>query len=154
MLASYENTFDVGISNSITVSFWAKGLPGAWNAGCPSMVEGPGWQLRSDGNNNVSPCWTIRGNRGTVATEELSPCRYGNSEDMAATSLTYGNGGNWHFYCGTYDLTRGSRNLYVDGVLAAHDDRQGQYTTSPATHLCIGAKDQPNGNNFTGYFTG
>ena len=148
---AYESTFDVGISNRFSLTFWAKGWPGGWNAFVSKYGEGPGWQLRNDGNNNVSPCWTIRGNGGTVA---LGTAVYGNSEDMAATSLTYGNDGNWHFYCGTYDVTAGQRMLYVDGNLAAYTTGEGQYNTSPATHLCIGAKDQPNGNNFTGYFTG
>jgi hypothetical protein len=157
--AGYQNTFDVGISNQFSVSFWAKGWPGGWNAFVSKYGEGPGWQLRNDGNNNTSPCWTIRGNGGTVA-QGLAV--FGNSEDMAATSLTYGNDGKWHFYCGTYSLSAGQRQLFVDGALVAYTTGEGQYNTSPATHLVLGAKDQPPGspgnfnntNNFTGYFTG
>lgn len=78
---------------------------------------------------------------------------------MAATSLTYGNDGQWHFYCATYDVNAGQRWLYVDGNLVAYTTGQGQYSTAPACHLGIGAKDQPPGtttvsNYFTGYFTG
>jgi hypothetical protein len=158
--AGYEATFDAGISNAMTITFWAKGWPAAWNPFVSKYGEtgapAGGWQIRNDGNNNVSPCWTIRGNPGTVA---LGTAVFGNAEDTAATSLTYGNDGKWHFYCATYDVTAGQRFLYVDGSLVAYTTGQGQYTTAPECHLAIGPRDQPPGsttvsNFFAGYFTG
>jgi hypothetical protein len=149
--AAYEPVFDVGISNAMSVTFWAKGWPGSWNAFVSKYGEGPGWQLRNDGNNNVSPCWTVRGNSGTVT---LGTAVYGNADDMAATSLTYGNDGKWHFYAGTYDVSTGIRSLYVDGNLVAQQTGNGQYNTAPAEHLVIGGKDSPPGNSIGGYYTG
>ena len=78
---------------------------------------------------------------------------------MAATSLTFGNDGKWHFYCATYDLTAGQRALYVDGSLVAYTTGQGAYSPAPSAHLAIGARDQPPGtttvSNFTtAYYTG
>jgi hypothetical protein len=148
---AYDSTFDVGISNAMTVTFWAKGWPGGWNAFVSKYGEGPGWQLRNDGNNNVSPCWTVRGGAGAVT---LGTAVYGNAEDMAATSLTYGNDGLWHFYAGTYDVSSGTRSLYVDGNLAAQQTGSGQYNPAPVEHLAIGTKDSPPGNSFGGNYTG
>jgi hypothetical protein len=161
--ANYESTFDTGISNAFTITFWAKGWPAGWSPWVSKYGEtgdpAGGWQMRVDGQNNTSPCWTVRGGGGTVT---MGTGVYGNSEDLAATSLTYGNDGQWHFYCGTYDVSTGIRNLYVDGALAAQVTGQGQYTTSPLMHLVIGARDQPPGspgdlsvsNNLTGFYTG
>jgi hypothetical protein len=153
--AGYTNTYDVAISNQMTVTFWAKGWPGGWNpfvskngdSGSPNA----GWDLRNDGNNNVSPCWTIRGNGGTVA---LGTAVYGNSEDLAATSISYNPDGKWHFYAGTYDVTAGQRMLYVDGALVAYTTGNGQYNTAPYAHVVIGGIDHSPGNSFTAYFTG
>jgi hypothetical protein len=98
----------------------------------------------------------MRGIPGTVA---LGTAVGGNAEDMAATSLTYGNDGKWHFYCATYDVNAGQRMLYVDGSLVAYTTGQGQYSDASTAHLAIGARDQPPGttpttNLTTAYFTG
>ena len=154
--ASYEATFDAGISNAMTITFWAKGWPGQWNPfvskyGETSPSPAGGWQVRNDGGNNTSPCWTIRGNPGTVA---LGTAVGGNAEDMGATSLTYGNDGQWHFYCATYDVTAGQRMLYVDGSLVAYTTGQGQYATVPLNHLVIGARDSGGTNGYASFYTG
>jgi hypothetical protein len=135
--AGYTNTFDDAIHNAMTVTCWAKGTPGGWNPWVSKYGEGPGWQLRV--NNSSDPCWTIRGTGG--------------SEDMA-TSANTPTDGKWHFYCGTYDVATGIRNLYVDGNLAATQTGQGAYNMAPAEHLTIGGRDQPPSNNYTAYFTG
>jgi hypothetical protein len=154
--ANYEATFDAGISNAMTITLWAKGWPAAWNPfvskyGETTPSPAGGWQVRNDGNNNTSPCWTIRGNPGTTV---LGTAVFGNPEDTAATSLTYGNDGKWHFYCATYDVNAGQRILYVDGSLVAYTTGQGQYTTVPLNYLAVGARDQGGTNGFTGFFTG
>lgn len=157
--AGYQSTFDA-LGSAMTVSFWARGWPGQWNPFVSKYGEttapAGGWQVRNDGGNNLSPCWTIRGNPGTVV---LGTAVGGNAEDMAATSLTYGNDNKWHFYCATYDLAAGQRVLYVDGSLVAYTTGQGPYTLAPDAHLAIGARDAPPGtttvsNYTTGYFTG
>jgi hypothetical protein len=153
--ASYQSTFDDGISTAMSITFWAKGWPGLWNPFVSKYGEtgdpAGGWQVRNNGGNNVSPAWTMRGNPGTVV---LGTAVGGNAEDMAATSLTYGNDGQWHFYCATYDVNLAQRMLYVDGSLVAYTTGQGPYTAAPSAHLAIGARDQPPGNSTTAYYTG
>jgi hypothetical protein len=134
---NYMVTFNDTINSVMTVTFWAKGLPGTWNPWVSKYGENSlGWQLRVNGDGKT-PCWTIRGTGG--------------SEDMSSTLGT--NDGNWHFYAGTFDVNAGVRNLYVDGVLAATQTGQGSLTPSPDSHLMIGARDS-GGNSFGNYFTG
>ena len=134
---NYVNTYDDTITNSFTVMCWAKGYPGGWGPWVSKYGEsGAGWQLRVDGGN--TPCFTIRGTGG--------------NEDMEAPNTS--NDGNWHHYAGTYDVVTGNRYLYVDGNVVVSESGQGAYALSPDTELCIGAKDQPSGDNFTGFYTG
>ncbi len=147
----YTNTYDNAINGAMTVAFWAKGWPGGWNPWVSKYGEGPGWQLRQDGNNGVSPVWTIRGNAGTVV---LGTPVFGSAEDMAATSLTLGNDGEWHCYVGTYSSITGNRVLWVDGSVAAFETNNGVYHLAVNEHLCIGAKDSPPGSTFGNYFAG
>jgi hypothetical protein len=142
--AGYTNTYDDTIHSAMTVVCWAKGTPGGWNPWVSKYGEnGVGWQLRV--NNSSDPCWTIRGTGGT--------------EDMATSTATPTDG-KWHFYCGTYDVATGVRNLYVDGNLAASQTGQGAYVMGQAERVTIGGRDQPPSDtnhlagNFTGYFTG
>jgi hypothetical protein len=153
--AAYTNTFDNKISNSFTISFWAKGWPGNWNPFVSKYGESApspsgGWQVRVDGANNVSPCWTIRGAGGAVT---LGTAVNGNPDDLAATSLTFGNDGYWHMYVDTFDASARVRNLYVDGVLAASETNITAYSLAPTEHLCIGARDA-DGSTFGNFFTG
>jgi hypothetical protein len=63
------------------------------------------------------------------------------------------NDGNWHHYAGTWDGTTFTRNLYVDGVLAATTTSPQTYTLAPNSELCIGDRDSGNhsyANSFTG----
>jgi hypothetical protein len=154
--AGYTNTFDEGVTNAMTVALWAKGWPGAWSPfiskfGETTPTPAGGWQLRNDGNNNVSPCWTIRGT-GTNSVVTMGTALYSNPEDLAATDFTFGNDGSWHLYVGTFDAVSGMENLYVDGVLGASETNDTVYTTSPDSHLCIGAREAHGtaGNYFSG----
>lgn len=150
--SSYTNTYDTAIHNQMTVAVWARGWPGAWNPFVSKLGDnGLGWQLRQDGNNNVSPCWTIRGNAGNVT---LGTPVFGSAEDMAATSLTFGNDGAWHVYVGTYNSATGIRALWVDGSIAAYETNNGLYSLATSEHVCIGAKDSPPGSTFGNYFSG
>ena len=148
---AYVNTFDEGLTNAMTVALWAKGWPSGWNPFVSKFGEGPGWQLRNDGANNVSPCWTVRG-IGTNSFVTLGTAVYNNPEDLAATGFTFGNDGAWHLYVGTFDAATGMVNLYVDGVLGASSVSNGVYNVSSDSRLCIGAKDAHGtpGNYFTG----
>jgi hypothetical protein len=135
---AYTNTFDDGLTNAMTVVFWAKGWPsGQWNPWVSKYGEGgQGWQFRRNGGTTVST-WTIRGTGGT--------------EDMNATIGS--NDGKWHHYAGTYDFATGTRNMYVDGVLAASQTGQGPYAMAASSHLAFGARDN-GGNNFGNYYNG
>jgi hypothetical protein len=134
--ANYTNTFDLAISNSMTVECWAKGYPGGWNPWVSKYGENSiGWQLRVDGWN--TPCYTVRAASG--------------GGDMGAPNTS--NDGFWHHYAGTYDVTSGLMHLYVDGTLVVTWANVGQYALSPASHLMIGGRDG-GGNVFGNYFAG
>ncbi len=134
---AYTNTFDDTINtNGMTVTLWAKGLPGGWNPWLSKAGDNStGWQLRVNGSGNT-PCWTLRGPGG---------------DDMSSTIGSVD--GNWHFYAGTYDPISGIRNLYVDGVLAAQETGQGAETPAADSHLLLGGRENGAGN-FGNYFTG
>ena len=150
---AYTNTFDEGLTNAMTVAFWAKGWPSGWNPFVSKFGEGSGWQLRTDGADNpvVSPCWTVRGTGGNHAVT-LGTGVYNNPDDLAATGSKFGNDGGWHLYVGTFDAAAGTVNLYVDGALGASSVSNGVYNVSSNSRLCIGARDSQGtpGNYFTG----
>ena len=134
--AAYVNTFDDTINaDGMTVTVWAKGLPGGWNPWVSKNGEGVGWQLRVNGSGST-PCWSVRGTSG--------------NDDMSGGSAD----SNWHFYAGTYSAGTGIRNLYVDGVLAATQSGDtGPIAAALAQRLVIGARDN-NGDDLGSYFTG
>jgi hypothetical protein len=155
--ANYTNTFDNAISTAFTVTFWAKGAPGAgsWNPWVSKYGEnGLGWQYRI-GTDAGRPCWTIRdGSSGTFVDGSMGPSwsRGGDQDDMHA-AIVVANTSDWHFYVGTYDATLGVRKTYVDGVYAGGEVGNAQYSLAPGSHLVIGARD-PGGDAFGNYFTG
>jgi hypothetical protein len=153
--AAYTNTFDATINNAMSVAFWARGWPGGWNpfvskngdSGSPNA----GWDIRNDGNDNTSPCFTCRGAGGTV---NLGTAVYGNAEDMAATSLTYGNDNKWHHYASTFNAASGTRYLWVDGKIAASASGVHAYNLASYAHVVLGGIDHSPGNTFAAFFTG
>jgi endoglucanase len=152
----YTNTFDNKITNSFTVTCWAKGLPGGWNPWVSKFGEnGKGWQLRTDGTSPTYPCWTIRNN--SAGTVTLGTAVYGNPEDMASRSIAV-NDGKWHHYAGTFDAGLGTRCLYVDGELAAAETGNAVYSMAVTNRLMLGARDGGSGTSSSGgygsYFTG
>jgi hypothetical protein len=146
---SYTNTFDDTLTNAFSVTFWAKGYPGNWNPWVSKYGEGPGWQMRDEGDNADSG-FTLRG--ATPGTITLGSTPYGDSEDLRGTIPS--NDSNWHFYAGTFDSVSSNRLWYVDGVLSAQVIDNGAYNLSPASHLAIGGKDAAAGNSFGSFFTG
>jgi hypothetical protein len=146
--ASYTNTFDDTLTNAFSVTFWAKGYPGTWNPWVSKYGEGPGWQMRDEGDTADSG-FSLRGNAGTVT---LGTAVYGNGEDLRGTISS--NDKNWHFYAGTFDSVSSNRLWYVDGVLSGQEIDNGPYNLSPASHLAIGGKDGAAGNSFGNFFTG
>ena len=154
--ARFTNTFDNRITNSFTVTCWAKGLPGGWNPWVSKYGEnGKGWQLRTDGTAPTYPCWTIRNNG--VGTVTLGTAVNGNPEDMASRSIAV-NDGKWHHYAGTFDAGLGTRCLYVDGELAAAETGNAVYNMTVTNRLMLGARDGGSSTSSSGgygsYFTG
>jgi glucuronoarabinoxylan endo-1,4-beta-xylanase len=163
---AYTNTFDNGISNSLTVTVWARGWPGQWSPWVSKWGESEngaeaGWQLRDDGSDSSGgggvgypyACWTVRNDSAGTVTLGTDP--NGNPDDMATRSIAIGTGNKtWHFYAGTFDGISGNRDLYIDGVLAASETGNKPYFAATGEHLCIGGKDSPPGNSFGNYFTG
>jgi hypothetical protein len=131
------DTFDGGLQNGATVMLWAKGWPGAWNPWVSKFGEnGVGWQLRTF-NAGPNSAWTMRGTGG--------------NDDMQSSIGS--NDGQWHHYAGTWDGTTFTRNLYVDGALAATTSQLSLYTLGTTSDLMIGARDAGNAS-FGNYFTG
>ena len=154
--AKYTNTFDNKITNSFTVTCWAKGLPGGWNPWVSKYGEnGKGWQLRTDGTAQTYPCWTIRNN--SAGTVTLGTAVYGNPEDMASRSIAV-NDGKWHHYAGAFDAGLGTRCLYVDGELAAAETGNVVYNMAVTNRLMLGARDgggsASSSAGYGNYFTG
>jgi len=154
-VATYTNTFDDTLSQAMTVAFWAKGFPSAWNyfvakngdSGSPNS----GWNIRRDGwysGNNA--CWTIRSPGGTVV---LGNILYGDTDDLGTSTMNI-NAAQWHHYAGTYNVSSGVRDLYVDGVLIAQETGNKAYTLPKPEHLVIGGFDASPGNTFRAFFTG
>jgi hypothetical protein len=155
--AKYSNTFDSKITNSFTVTCWAKGWPSGWNPWVSKYGEnGSGWQLRTDGSSPTYPCWTIRNNQ--VGTVTLGTAVSGNPEDLASRSFAIGNDGKWHHYAGTFDAKLGTRCLYVDGELAAAETGNVPCNLAATNRLMLGARDGGSGSSSSGgygsYFTG
>jgi len=154
--ASYTNTFDDTIHSAMTVSFWAKGLPGGWNPWVskwgdfvtyPDYSTTSGWQLRQYGSSGYA-CFTVRDNNAGGLV-------FGNASfDLDDLASTYpSNDGGWHNYAGTFNANTGVRNLIVDGMLAAKETNNVAYQLAPFSHLVIGGKDSPPGNNFGNFST-
>jgi hypothetical protein len=150
--ANYLDTFDNRVNSAMTVTFWAKGWPGNWDPFVSKHGEaGLGWQLRQFGQDAVNPCWTVRGAGGTVTLGVAGG--FAGPEDLGATNFPLGNDtNNWHFYVGTFDAATGDRHMYIDGQRAASATGGVVYAMSPASFLCIGARDY-GGNNFGNFST-
>jgi len=158
---NYTNTYDDLLTNSFTLSFWAKGVPSGWNYfvsknGDTTGAE-VGWTLRRQGfygGNN--PSWTMRSPTGTLVSGGDS---YGSTDDMGSTNLNVGDG-NWHFYVGAY-TQGGNRSLYVDNTLVARESGEGAFGLAALQHFVIGGIDNNTnttigsaayGSFFTGLF--
>ena len=143
--AGYANTFDEGVSNQLTVTFWAKGFPANWEpwvAKRGDMVAGvyQGWQVRRQAGDPVS-CFTLRGLDNADGTG--SPI---NVNDYPAV---------WHHFAGVWNQQAGTRTLYVDGrVSHVVKNAQGQtMVLAPGQALTLGARAD-GGTWYQAFFNG
>lgn len=143
----YLNTFDEGIQNQFTITFWAKGFPGTWNPWVSKQGERDspsapyvGWQMRRFSDSNVS-CFTLRG--------------LDNADGGGSTISVNEDPPKWHHYAGVWNKESGTRTLYVDGVYShtTGNDSSQSMLMAPNKSLAFGAR-QTSGSVFDSYFMG
>jgi hypothetical protein len=137
----YLPTFDSGVSSQLTVSFWAKGMPGNWSPWVSKRGEEDiGWQVRRMGGDPIAG-FTVRGvwdSDGWGSTI--------NVDDIPAK---------WHHFAAVWDQSSGTRTLYVDGVLShvVSNPTDQTMNLAPGSHLVLGGR-QNNNTGFEAYFSG
>lgn len=139
--AGYVNTFDDQVRGQLTISFWAKGLPGTWSPWVSKGGEnGVGYQLRRVDADPVAG-FTIRG--------------LGN-EDGRGSQINIANGQPaWHHYAGVWDQATGVRSLYIDGVLSHDVNTLGQVMNmASGRHLALGARQNDVNGGYGNFFPG
>ena len=126
--AGYLPTFDDLIARQFSVAFWAKGIPGTWNAFVSKRgEEAIGWQMRRGGG--ITEAFTIRGSGSS------------NADGVGSTAI---NDGQWHHYTAVWDGYTGTRKCYIDGNLDPGINITGD--TAPMVmasnhRLVLGARD-------------
>ena len=153
--ATYTNTFDGGLANGFTVSFWAKGYNTAGGSVWKQYVSKDGYQNNGTVNDNLG--WSV-GTEGW--SEVLNFSMQGSDHGGIAYPGNIGDGlwGNtilespgypgdtqWHFYTATYNLASGIRSTWYDGKVVAYQTGDGSYNQSPAEHLVLGAMQDSSG---------
>ena len=143
----YADTFDQGISNQFTVTFWAKGFPATWNPwvakrGDNVNVGGvniaQGWQIRRFSATD-NPCFTLRG-----------------LDDSDGSGCTVNvNDNEWRHFAGVWNQAEGKRTLYINGAIAnINYNTAGQtMVLAPGQALTIGARAD-GANGYQSYFQG
>ncbi|MEN9974219.1 MAG: hypothetical protein RLZZ282_225, partial [Verrucomicrobiota bacterium] len=134
--ASYQNTFDNGIADKFTATFWFKGaapgnLEGTWFGKSGNTPNG--WKSRPLGSlvpltsNQTVVDFTMRSN----TSEPIG-------SSMTSTPTAYTDGA-WHHVALVFDKTASFRKLYVDGTLSK-GTTGGTYSVNFASgsHLVIG----------------
>ncbi len=155
--AGYTNTYDDQLTNSFTLTFWAKGFPGAWtyfiSKNGDSGTPNAGWTFRRDGwNSGNNPCWSVRSTGGTITLGDTAP-PYGDTDDLGTATLNI-SATAWHHDAGTYNALTKIQNIYADGVLVAQKTNVGPYNLAAYSHVAIGAIEDSPGGAFTSFFTG
>jgi hypothetical protein len=126
--AGYATTFDDVIASQFSVAFWAKGIPGTWNAFLSKRGEDNiGWQVRRGGG--ITEAFTLRGTGS------------GNDDGVGSVAI---NDGQWHHYASVFDGVTGTRKCYVDGNLDPSVNLTNDfapYMLAPNHHLVLGARE-------------
>ncbi|MGJ8724507.1 MAG: LamG-like jellyroll fold domain-containing protein [Roseibacillus sp.] len=98
----YVNTFDDGISDALSISFWASGLPGNWSPFISKRGEDNlGYQVRRH-STTPNATFTLRGTDGEEDPQ--------GSIDISTGQPV------WTHYAATWNGVTGERRLYVNGV--------------------------------------
>ena len=132
--AGYQPTFDDGLENGMTISFWAKGFPNGWEPWVSKSGElnGGGYQVRRTGSENYATFSLV----GTAADDDL----------WSTGSAVNSSGNSWHHYAAVWDAANGTRQLYVDGVLSLSvTGDNGPFTLPSNLCLLFGARDWDGG---------
>ena len=126
--AGYVPTFDDVIAHQFSMAFWAKGIPGTWNAFVSKRgEEAIGWQVRR--GDGITEAFTIRGTGS------------GNEDGIGSVAI---NDGEWHHYAAVWDGWTGTRKCYVDGNLDSSVNLTGDFAPmmmAPNHRLVLGARE-------------
>lgn len=138
---TYLPTFDSGVSDQLTVAFWAKGMPQNWSPWVSKRGEDHGWQVRRMGS-NPNAGFTIRG--------------LWDSDGFGSEINVNDTPAKWHHFAAVWDRSSGTRRLYVDGVFSHVISTPTTQTMdlAPGSHLVLGGRQQVNGTGFESYFSG
>ncbi|MGC3959764.1 MAG: LamG domain-containing protein [Verrucomicrobiota bacterium] len=139
--AGYLPTYDTLLTNSFTISFWAKGIPDWWSAWVSKNGDdNVGYQVRRYGGDSL-PTFTIRGTPGDDDVQGQT--------DLSNTSV-------WRQYTAVWNGSLGTRQLYIDGVLDSRINLTGDvgpFNSPSSYHLIIGGQQSSGGypaNRFAG----
>ncbi|MDP0490687.1 MAG: LamG-like jellyroll fold domain-containing protein [Verrucomicrobiota bacterium JB023] len=144
--AGYLDTFDAGINNSLSISFWASGSPARWGPFVAKKGEsGEGYQVRRH-DTNISATFTLRATSGVDDPQ--------GSVDIITPQPV------WTHYVATYNATTGERKLYINGeedpgVTQLGDNPAGGPGNAGAFWLTFGMiHTDPDPATFAKFFTG
>lgn len=141
----YANTFDEGVSNQLTVAFWAKGFPAQWSPWVAKRGDavggvGMGWQIRRMDQQPFAG-FTLRGVDG---------------EDGFGSAINVSNSpAVWRHFAGVWDQAAGTRTFYVDGVLShvLYNTPSQTMRLAPGQALTLGARAD-GGTGYHAFFPG
>ncbi|MEP4078378.1 LamG-like jellyroll fold domain-containing protein [Haloferula sp.] len=143
--AGYQDTFDATINTAeaMTVSLWARGIPGTWSPFLAKRGETTGYQLRRY-QNTSNATFTLRNT---------------DSDDDPQGGIDIETGQDrWVHYVGTWDGS--TRRLFIDGVEDIGAQRTGDGAAGGPGDgggywLTFGMRhDDPDPSTFETYFTG
>ena len=121
---------DQGLGSNITISAWVKRSPASLGTYCSVVAK----DIPSDSapyHRNYEVIFDTAGHIELVYRNSA-----GTAWEMYASSATYTDTANWHFYCVTYTYGNASScTFYVDGAAVSGGRISGNGSTAPALHL-------------------
>jgi Concanavalin A-like lectin/glucanases superfamily len=131
----YAPTFDAGIANKFSITFWAK-MSAAYAQNWVPFISkrgenNMGFKIRRNGSANTE-CFTLRGTYLSGATDD------------AGGSVNINTAGVWRHFAAVWDGYSGTRQIYVGGVLDPSlnlTNDFGPFETATDHHLVIGSSE-------------